>query len=551
MPIVKGGFTPGSHGRSKQASFGRRVQYLASDHDRDKAMLLDGRGEEITRGEAVERFGGKDAAYFEVIYAPSEVECRALEERFGGAEAAQQEMARHLADRMSPDRPCLVAVHTHGERWHLHMPIQGEAPPRLLGSHGEAQRAWDEVLRATRPRERILDWDAHQRSEAVQMVLKSVQREQREVDKERYQAIRAGRNPSQKLEIAQGFDRRGLDLVVRRHQLEVAYIQARYEARGRAGTWDYKVEIEKVDQRRAGGENRIQRRAEDTRDRLGSRGREVGKGAARRTDLTLAKGREATLRAADRVAGMAERAVECGVDAALRGAGVPPEARHMLRIGMKVGQEAMKLTLMTVGAAVRAGTEIGMEVAPAAGRQAIHAAKVTARMSVGMALALPTAGVSLGEAARESGQDVAAAGKDLVQDGVRVGQTTMKEVGKAGADLAQEGLRSATSLGMEALPRPMKEAARAAIQAGKTAVRVATDVVRLDVLGAAGNLGKGGLDLVVSGARMAGGTAKLPEAVRMPLGLLEKLPVVGLAAKAAKVAAEVGMGIGRGVGLER
>lgn len=541
MPIVKGGFTPGSHGRSKQASFGRRVEYLASDHDRDKAVLLNGRGEEITRRQALEAFGGKEAPYHEVIYAPSGAECRALEERFGSPEAAQQEMARQLAGRLSPDHPCLVAVHTHGDRWHLHMPIQGEAPSRLLGPTGEAQRAWDEVLRATRPRERIVDWEAHQRSETLRDELKGVQREQRQLDRDRYQAIRSERNPARKLEIAQGFDQRGLDLVVHRHQLEVGCIQARYEARGRAGSWDHRAEVEKADQRRAGGENRIQRRAEQTKERLFSgRGREAGKGAARRTDRVLAQGRERTLRAAERVVGLAGRMVERGVDTALRGAGVPTEARFLVRGGMKVGREAVRLTLKTLQVATRAAWKVGMEAAPAAGRQAIRAAKITAQMSVGAILAVPTLGKSLGVAGKETSQDVALAGKDLAKDGVRIGQTVAREAGNASTELAQEGLRSVTSLGMEALPRPMREAARGAIQAGKTAGRVAADLVQLDPLGAAVNLGKGGLDVVASGARAVGGAAKLPEAVRMPLALLEKMPVIGLAAKAAKVSADLG-----------
>lgn len=553
MPIVKGGFTPGSHGRKQQASFGRRVQYLSTDHDRDKATLLNGKGEEITRGKALEVFGGKDAVYHEVIYAPSEVECRALEERFGGPEAAQKEMARQLASRLSPDRPCLLAAHTHGDRWHLHMPIQGEAHPRLLGPAGKAQRAWDEVLRATQPRERIVDWDAHQRFKELQGGLKGIQREQWQLDRERYHAVRNERNPSLKLEVARCFDKRSLALVAHRHQLELGGIQAKYEARGRVGSWDHQAEAEKAAQRRARGENRVQRRAEKTRERVEGRGLEVGKGAARRTDRVLAQGRERTLRAAERVVGIVGRMVERGVDTGLRGAGVPTEARLMVRAGLKVGREAVRLTLKTIEVVARAGWKIGMEAAPAAGRQAVHAAKITAKMGLGAILAIPTLGKSLGVAVKETGQDLATAGKDLLKDGVRIGQTVSQEAGKASMDVAQEGLRSVTSLGMEALPRPIKEAARGAIQVSGAAGRVAADLVQLNPMAAAVSLGKGGLDVLASGGRALHGVTKLPEAIRVPLVLLEKMPVVGLAAKAAKVTSEIGLQLSRGpeLGLDR
>jgi hypothetical protein len=275
------------------------MSYLASEHDREWAVLYGRDGEEVrqlSRGEAVEELGGKNVEYRETIVSLSEAECRALEARSGGdKEVAQREAARGLGERLSEGKAYVSAVHEEGNRWHLHVCVKDSERPGMYGPRGEAQKAFDDFWRSGQPRDRIVDWDAHARAKNLQTEVRSITEDLRRLERDRYQAVRSAGSPMEKLRTANQYENKARELVTLRHQVDRAAIEARYQARGTKGSWEQKVDQERAQIKRSGAENRIQRREEKLQERLTGRSRPECL-AARSTDRTLAQGRERLIR---------------------------------------------------------------------------------------------------------------------------------------------------------------------------------------------------------------------------------------------------------------
>lgn len=268
MPIVKAGFSAGLHGRASPASWGRRVAYLG--REQDQAALLLARDGTISKTGALAERGGKQAEYHEAIIAWTPNECRALAERFGSTEAAKEGIARSIADKLAgDDRHYVVAVHqkclrTGEQAWHLHVAIQGRQPAQFLGSRGRAQRAVDAAWRECAPKLPIIDWTKHAQFVDVRGELRALQAEQNKLSAERRNALRRARGPA-KLDVDKEYASKMQALVERRHSLELAAAQARYDARGIGGGAEHLVEIERADMRRAQALSVIERRSEAVR----------------------------------------------------------------------------------------------------------------------------------------------------------------------------------------------------------------------------------------------------------------------------------------------
>lgn len=202
----------------------------------------------------------------------------------------------------------------------------------------------------------------------------------------------------------------------------------------------------------------------------------------------------------------------------------------------------------TAISAVGGVAKVGLTAAVEAGKSAAHqvqnlgqAAMVTIQATA-TAIVNPLAG---GKVASESyakvGSQVA---KDAAQDMASGSKAVGKDVAKAGHDSAEQALSGMASLGMDTMPKELSASIRATKQASLAAVRTAKSLVTLDLLGAATSAGQG----VLSAAREAGEMlrGKLPMPAEKVLDLASKVPLVGLVADGAKVAAEVGIGAGKG-----
>jgi hypothetical protein len=544
--MLKPGFTKGAHGRKAKASWGRRNRYLASEQDREGVWLY-GRDEggvrELSRSESLAELGGKNAQYRETIIAFSETECRALEERaLGDKLEAQRLAAQDMGERLAGDKPYVVAVHEEQGRWHLHVAVMDEERPRLYGPRGEAQKAFDDFWRASSPRTRILDWDAHLRSKALQGDLRNISQQLQQVEHTRLEVLRQTHGAHGKQAISREFDGQARALIGQRFRAELENIEARHQARGTRGGWEQQVECERADIRRICQENRIQRREERLQARVDGR-ENPALSAARRTDRPLAKGREAIIRGTQRAISLAEGVATKVVDAALQQTGMPQEARLVALSGIKITAAAAHAINRMAAQVLRSSTRMARVSAPAVARQACHAAKVTMQVSVGVALPIPTGGVSLKAAANESIRDLGAAGKDLAKDGGEFLKSVSQEVAK----MARNALDSAGSQGVGLLPRAAAQAVGTAIEAGKTVANTATHALRLDVVGAASSVLQGTAKAAEKAVGLVIQAKSLPAPIRLASNVLEMIPIAGSVLTVARKSTELALGAAHGL----
>jgi hypothetical protein len=262
--IFKPEYIRGNRGRTRQMSWGEATRYNASERvekGREKAILCDAYGRNISEYNAIKSFGGEDAKYHNAIAAPSHADQVYLEERFGGRESAQHAFAQTLLERTG-SRDGLYSIHDHGEKgWHIHLSFKGEPPSHLYGETGMLQKAYDremELLRgdAGRP---ITDWEAHARFGGLKKELQEIQKAQRELDRERFRALRNA-PADQKLVVRGKYEQGELDLIHRRREVEMQAAEARYQARGQVGCAAHEVEKERVERRAATAVSRMDAR---------------------------------------------------------------------------------------------------------------------------------------------------------------------------------------------------------------------------------------------------------------------------------------------------
>ena len=283
MAMDKPGFTPGFRGRQQAAGLSRRAYYLIAEHDRDSARLLDAEGRALTAQEAIALMGGPQAEYHEVILAPSEAECRAIEARNpGNRQQAIDQSGLRMMQTLANGRRHFLAIHEQDGRFHFHFVIAGPMPERTLGRHGSVQKQWKRELLGDEPR--ILDWEAHRRFKELRAQLQSVIEVQRDLARQRREAVREA-DPERKREVAHPFDQRAFALLEARHALELAAVHARYEARGSLGTPRHQAEVEQAEHRHTTAQRSLDRRMQG--HALPSRSQ--GRGAAERA---LAHGAE-------------------------------------------------------------------------------------------------------------------------------------------------------------------------------------------------------------------------------------------------------------------
>ena len=356
MAILKAGFTRGARGRQSKASWGRRASYLASEHDREKAVLY-GRDEEgikpLSRSEAIEEMGGKHVEYRETIVSPSEAECRALEARtYGKVEDAQRHAAQGLAERLSEGKPYVVAVHQEGDRWHLHVAVKDADRPEMYGPKGNAQRAFEDYWRSGQPKHRIQDWEAHSTAKQLQGEARNVTQDIRKLDRERFESIRHCPSVPEKLATASRFEHKERELISTRHHLEIKAINSRHQARGTTGSCEQKVDIERANISRAGAENRLQRREDKLHQRLEGRVRPELR-TAHITDRTLAQGRERLVQSANRSIQAAGRAASIAVRSVTQSV-VPNPVRALASVATRGSSDSSSSALSLVRSATAA-----------------------------------------------------------------------------------------------------------------------------------------------------------------------------------------------------
>jgi hypothetical protein len=167
------------------------------------------------------------------------------------------------------------------------------------------------------------------------------------------------------------------------------------------------------------------------------------------------------------------------------------------------------------------------EAAKAAAQSSVHLAQASMKLGIGMVTALPTGGASLKVARKEVSQDLSKAGKELGQGAVQAGV----EVGKGTARAAATGAQ-------ELMPGEVRLAVSTATTVAKTTAGAVKDAATLSPLSLGKTLAGGAMEVSKTAASAAGVRTSLPEPLRRAFQVAGWIPVVGIAAKAAEVAAE-------------
>ncbi len=500
MAVSKPGFTEGLRGRMHAPALNRRVYYLISQEGRDSARLLGMAGQELEPSQAIEVMGGPHGSYHEIIVAPSSQECDTIRARCPeDPQRAAAEAGTRIAKAYAQGRPFVLAIHEQDGRFHFHVAVAGSRSERALGKHGQIQKAWDQEIFGDEPR--IQDWSSHLRFKEERARLQQVIRDQKENDLQRRAAVKRA-TPDRKTEAARPFERKARELIERRYTVELSAIQARYEARGALGSPRHQVELERAGHRRTGTLRRLEDR--ETARELGAVKAHLGR----------------AVNTGGRVAQQGTRMVgsigRSAIDRAMKEMGVPAPMRMVTRSALVLGQEVIQTALRASQGAAKA-----------AAKSSVHIVQASMKLGMGLVAAIPTGGASLKIAGKEASQDLAKAGKELGQGAIQAGMQVGKGMARAAASSAQE-----------LMPRELRLAVSVAATAARTTVGVAKDAVTLSPLSLGKTLAGGGMEVGKTAASAAGVRTGLPEPLRRAFQVAGWIPVVGIAAKAAEVAAE-------------
>lgn len=242
-------------GRKVMASLGRRVHYQASEVDRESVQVVDSEGQDLSVEQSLERMGGPEHAYTEVVSDASRLETRALCERHPDMEPEEVmrahfvEQARLLEEKYySGERVITIAVHGEPDgSYHAHLLLPSDRTDlrNLDGQHGEARRAWDAAWRKDRKLNAIRDPLKREEARAEQVVLrariKEIQEEKKALDHELREA-RKGQDVERTHQANRAYAEQAGGLEERRHALEIERIYKFFVARKMTDTLEHKVE---------------------------------------------------------------------------------------------------------------------------------------------------------------------------------------------------------------------------------------------------------------------------------------------------------------------
>lgn len=155
-------------------SLSRRVHYQASEVGRDGVQMVDARANTLSKEEAIERLGGENAPYIELVSDCSRLETEAICSRHPELHP-DEAMAQHFASQahhLDPSGRAVVAVHREPDgSYHSHHLLPGiEADyGRLEGPRGEAQKAFEKAWMGGKPFHPVRDRGAKEAADRSEM----------------------------------------------------------------------------------------------------------------------------------------------------------------------------------------------------------------------------------------------------------------------------------------------------------------------------------------------------------------------------------------------
>jgi len=521
------------HKGGKRPPLGRLNAYLAKEEKREAVLFLDGQGHEIDASEATKNAGGYNAEHWHGIIAPSHLECSALIERYGDPKTAAIEHGKALSVRLQTslksDRPPNCAIHFEHDkdghlRFHYHFVGSGKANGRLFGESGKLSQAWERET--NHDRKPITNWHENRLYLETKKELQALQREQRQLSQDRQKALKAVKTPWEKLVVRDRFTTFEIGLVNRRHTLEIKSVNHRYASRNDSMSTAHQIELAKIDSRKASSLARIANRGQNSK-------------TIERMGFATGKGISSAKRGATKgLAAIAITARKLHQDLKAASENSRPHDPTRAKVEIPGAEYAKSAALSLLGGAAAITAEAGQASAKAVAKAALYTGKASLKMAVGLVVALPTGGASLAQASQE-------AGKDLGEGAKAAGQELGTGLKNMASETARSGVNAGKTLGsagLGALPPPVQETIRGGIAAGKATVHTLKDALTMDLPGATSNAILGGFETAkhAAGAVMEGAKA-LPPIVKLPLKVVEMIPLIGLAAKTTRLAIEVAM----------
>lgn len=240
-------------------SASRRVAYQASEQGREGVILEDSQGQEITQREAVERLGGAQAPYVELVSDASRIEVEALKVRRPDLEP-EQVMARHFAAQareLAPLGRAVVAVHGEPDgSYHAHILLPGSEAdyPRLEGRRGAAQQAWDRAWKAEKPFHPLRDRASREAAERLESEIRGLRKEANRLAKEA-RPTDADAEIRWKKREAVAAAREKIEAQL--HTKTSEALALRYRSRGQEGSLEHLVEVDREAHRHTAEARRI------------------------------------------------------------------------------------------------------------------------------------------------------------------------------------------------------------------------------------------------------------------------------------------------------
>jgi len=262
-----------SRGRTTMPNLDRRLHYQASTEDRESVQMIDSEGKDLSIDQALERMGGADHPYTELLSDASILESQCLQERHTELDpdevmrrhfAAQ---ARHMEEKYFKGEYVITsAIHRENDgSYHCHhllpdseanLYAQQEGKNRKLeGRNGAAQEAWDKAWRDDRKLDYIRNPAERQEAKVRQSdyaeKLEKLRQEQAELSRELRQGERSD-DAVKRFESRRDYSNRASALEDNRHEVQVAKIDHFFAARGMENGLEHLVEREREEMRHRG-----------------------------------------------------------------------------------------------------------------------------------------------------------------------------------------------------------------------------------------------------------------------------------------------------------
>ncbi|WLT33343.1 hypothetical protein [Geothrix sp. PMB-07] len=529
---------PPRHSGGRAPSLGRLISYLAREEKREAVLFLSATGEPIEVASTIDSMGGYLGRYWHAIVNPSVHECQEIYARYGKSiEHAAVEHGKRLAlqlHSLTQDKePPKMTIHFEkvsddGMKIHYHF-VGTETHALMRGPHGAIQKAWDREWSDRRP---ITNWKEHQEFKRVRSELKELQKEQRQLERDRYKAL-VGASLSEHFKIRMEFGQKERVIIDRRFDLETAATNHRYASRGDLNSPANVAEIENALQRKAASLQRLQMRGVSSditkasmvlREKAG-RSISVAKRAGKRAATATIGGVNSKI-AKDLIRKFQEATQQQHQDP------------RTIQEGRRISKSVKGVALEAAKGLSRVGAEVAKAATAATTKLGIRTTTAAVKVGAGLALSIPTGGISLKAAAKEAGRDLAEGGKEAGKELAHGAKNAGKEAARSAANTGVSIAKVANNLGLGALPKPMESTVRAGLAATKTTAMAAKDLATLDIQGAAKTLALGGLETSKHLLGSAVHLKDIPASLKLAISTLEKIPILGLAGTVARLGAE-------------